>query len=186
MAGPLSMAAQRNAAYTAAVAVLLLLTVVKWGVRGSEEGPQAKLHAMFLDGETSVARYRQSRDQWGRGDLQYLEEALVLFDSLEQHDSFDVVSEDERALLWDSFDYCYRTLRRDDEAAVYEHKLAVSEACQMDADGCFPSVVSRLVVRMRRENSQKATDFFNGAIAQQGADGTPLLDWVDPLQLPAW
>ena len=180
------MAAQRNAAYTAAVAVLLLLTVVKWGVRGSEEGPQAKLHAMFLDGETSVARYRQSRDQWGRGDLQYLEEALVLFDSLEQHDSFDVVSEDERALLWDSFDYCYRTLRRDDEAAVYEHKLAVSEACQMDVDGCFPSVVSRLVVRMRRENSQKATDFFNGAIAQQGADGTPLLDWVDPLQLPAW
>eukprot|EP01051_Picozoa_sp_SAG22_P019655 SAG22_NODE_3698_length_1570_cov_0.910265_2_plen_179_part_01 len=91
------------------------------------------------------------------------------------------------ALVWDSFDFCYRTLQRFAEAEVYERKLAGSPACQADSDGCYPSVVARVILRLRRVGKRaEASAFFEQATARLGADGGRLLGWESEWQLPSW
>ena len=124
-----------------------------------------------------------------------------------------------RALVWDSFDFCYRTLRMPVEADRYERRLADSPACQVstlsarhhradphwspltargtvyqaDPDGCYGSVVARVILRLRRAGlPAEATAYFSqavGRLKESGGPfpdeeaGTPLLGWVDEWQV---
>jgi len=153
----------------------------------AEDGAATTTTALFRAAETDVLFYRNSRDPQGQGNASHLRGALATFQELREHADYAALPEQTRVLVIDSCEFCHRTLGEFEEALRYAKALADTPLCQRDSEGCFASVVSRIVLRLRSLGQpQEATDYYNTAMATQTDAGEPLLRWVSEWQMPAW